>query len=259
MEYDKIFFQTSTVDGLRRVAAEFGEITALCVIFYNGVGMVLDLNSVQSFWNLFNSIETNSFEVDSVHEQFKRLLCLFRQTKLASSSIVWSLFHSKQDKLVRRLLPTIQVFLPTLLTVSDVVDFFTKYVYTMVHLRGYHVDDDKFGFCVIANADKFSRHDTMYFCSNPPCSKTANRVCYYCKVERYCCVDCQRADWPDHKRNCFANPANVGFASCMKPGCNERGVSKCSRCNEMLYCSRKCQVDHWSIHKHTCTKPVVDA
>jgi hypothetical protein len=42
-------------------------------------------------------------------------------------------------------------------------------------------------------------------CANPRCGKAGTKACQKCNVTRYCSRECQRADWPTHKRSCGAD------------------------------------------------------
>ncbi|KDQ16496.1 hypothetical protein BOTBODRAFT_30831 [Botryobasidium botryosum FD-172 SS1] len=42
-------------------------------------------------------------------------------------------------------------------------------------------------------------------------SQSSFRMCSKCRVTPYCSVDCQRADWPSHKKICNALLMNRAF------------------------------------------------
>ena len=46
------------------------------------------------------------------------------------------------------------------------------------------------------------------------CSAVASKTCGKCKRRFYCCAECQREDWPLHKRYCVAmSPEDVEITS----------------------------------------------
>jgi len=54
---------------------------------------------------------------------------------------------------------------------------------------------------------------SCHTCKLPEASERILRVCGGCKVTLYCSPECQRVDWPRHKRTC---PALAVFMSCAR-------------------------------------------
>lgn len=73
-------------------------------------------------------------------------------------------------------------------------------------------------------------------------------LCGLCQKVPYCCVECQLADWPEHKTIC--KPRCV---HCWKEGDD---LGWCSRCLGCCYCSAECQLADWHFdHKRFCKEP----
>lgn len=45
---------------------------------------------------------------------------------------------------------------------------------------------------------------TKYICNNATCGKSMeyNKICSRCRTVHYCNVECQKADWDNHKKSC---------------------------------------------------------
>ena len=53
-------------------------------------------------------------------------------------------------------------------------------------------------------------------CSNPGCDQPGTKSCSACKTTVYCCVNCQTADWTNHKEECDGHLRKVGKANLEK-------------------------------------------
>ena len=53
-------------------------------------------------------------------------------------------------------------------------------------------------------------------CSNPGCDQPGTKSCSACKTTFYCCVNCQTADWTNHKEECVGHLRKVGKANLEK-------------------------------------------
>jgi len=74
------------------------------------------------------------------------------------------------------------------------------------------------------------------------CGKRAHKWCGGCKKLRYCGVECQKADWNDHKTNCD---------KCFV--CDNAAVSEFDcHCKHGRYCSAQCHETGWDRHKRKC-------
>ncbi|KAJ6621961.1 hypothetical protein B0H10DRAFT_940532 [Mycena sp. CBHHK59/15] len=60
------------------------------------------------------------------------------------------------------------------------------------------------------------------------------RSCSGCRVALYCCPECQRTDWPQHRRVCRDRRSTV----------REQGQLRESDANELILISR--WLDHWN-------------
>ena len=60
-------------------------------------------------------------------------------------------------------------------------------------------------------------------CSNPGCNQPGTKSCASCGSSRYCCRDCQIADWAHHKEECDGHLRKMGIANLTKAmGFNEQ-------------------------------------
>lgn len=41
-------------------------------------------------------------------------------------------------------------------------------------------------------------------CAGPDCSRGSTKTCSRCRKVKYCCVECQRQHWSEHKKTCVA-------------------------------------------------------
>lgn len=84
------------------------------------------------------------------------------------------------------------------------------------------------------------------------------KLCQRCKKQKYCSVECQKADWKCHKVNCLKKQGkSVGknekeeketlhtCAFCR----NKRTPLACLGCKSVYYCSELCQKLDWVRHK----------
>ena len=53
-------------------------------------------------------------------------------------------------------------------------------------------------------------------CSDPGCDQPRTKSCSACKTAAYCCISCQKADWPKHKEECDGHLRKVGIANLEK-------------------------------------------
>ena len=66
------------------------------------------------------------------------------------------------------------------------------------------------------------------------CGKPASKVCSRCQTTRYCSVECQNKDWPEHKLDCFQDLNPTKFANRVDI-CNELvGKMECLRGRYLL-------------------------
>ena len=90
-------------------------------------------------------------------------------------------------------------------------------------------------------------------CTN--CKKTHPNLkkCGACGKVQYCCKECQRKHWKEHKSNCkrsstapTSTPASCG--RCKK----QSTLIPCS-CGSVSYCSTECHSLDWPVHRDKCT------
>ena len=90
-------------------------------------------------------------------------------------------------------------------------------------------------------------------CAN--CKKTHPNLkkCGACGKVQYCCKECQRKHWKEHKSNCkrsstapTSTPASCG--RCKK----QSTLIPCS-CGSVSYCSTECHSLDWPVHRGKCT------
>ena len=128
-------------------------------------------------------------------------------------------------------------------------------------------------------------------CHAPSCGKIANKderyPCSRCLQATYCGLECQNADWPEHRKVCLkcsgcekGAKAEQRCRACGKEycsadcrakdaehttecvqkrcaGCGKEGemTKECSACKGPRYCSKECQLVDWKAgHKSACVK-----
>jgi hypothetical protein len=63
-----------------------------------------------------------------------------------------------------------------------------------------------------ASASQIAYLEAKMHCTNPVCSGAGIKKCTGCKQVRYCCQECQLADWPAHKAECTKRGADTDQA-----------------------------------------------
>lgn len=89
-------------------------------------------------------------------------------------------------------------------------------------------------------------------------NQTKLKNCAGCNMVSYCSVECQRADWLEHKQVCkipvdtskWIVPFIEKCATCKV----KEDLLLCSNCEMVSYCSVECQKADRKIHKHICKK-----
>ena len=81
------------------------------------------------------------------------------------------------------------------------------------------------------------------------------RVCGLCRENFYCGVECQRADWEDHRPRC-RKVRKLNRRTCVVCGCeaadSDPPLPTCD-CGEWRYCGEECQAQHWAAgHAEEC-------
>lgn len=83
------------------------------------------------------------------------------------------------------------------------------------------------------------------------------KACQRCKKQKYCSVQCQKADWKRHKAYCLKEEENwtehnqTGGPICAY--CRNASTSiACPGCKVVYYCSKFCKQQDWIKHKVTC-------
>jgi hypothetical protein len=71
--------------------------------------------------------------------------------------------------------------------------------------------------------------------------------CSRCNAASYCNAECQRADWPKHKKACKL----VTCQHCEKLEIHTK-FPTCVRCKQVFYCGEDCQKADWPSHKKIC-------
>lgn len=101
------------------------------------------------------------------------------------------------------------------------------------------------------------------------------RTCSACKLAKYCCKECQRADWPHHKLICelsktygikilddtegaaavssvMMHPSSPTVPRCYACHSEYASMLRCSACKHAHYCDAECQRRDWPAHKAVC-------
>jgi hypothetical protein len=87
------------------------------------------------------------------------------------------------------------------------------------------------------------------FCKKDLNSSEDQRMCCgKCPTRIYCSSECQKADWPTHRRAC----KDIQCAGCNAALGSARFF--CGNCKEEAYCGLECQKKQWPTHKHLCCK-----
>jgi hypothetical protein len=83
-------------------------------------------------------------------------------------------------------------------------------------------------------------------------------ACSRCREAKYCCRECQTADWQQHKLTCRSpsSPSREGDKKgsmereCANCAVKDVGLFPCSVCKLVDYCGKACQTQHWKDGKH---------
>lgn len=83
------------------------------------------------------------------------------------------------------------------------------------------------------------------------------KACQRCKKQKYCSVQCQKADWKRHKAYCLKEEENwTEHNQTVGPICaycrNASTSIACPGCKVVYYCSKFCKQQDWIKHKVTC-------
>jgi MYND finger len=263
----KVIFAIKSFQTLQRAAAEMPDAMCCGLITYNGVGLNIGFKTATQFVEQLSALESSAEEIsDATHRQFGWLWGKLRLTKLASTSIPMYAATGYQTKKILKMLPSIQEKIPELQTVEDVLNFYLKYTYTLVHVQKSMVIRtdptwvDRYGMIIYSNVDQeLMSLDTSFLCANSGCHKTGERVCGECKIQKYCSEECQLDHWrKGHKHECINIQTirhNVG-SICANGACPHHGRFLCAKCRQQQYCSKDCQKQHWKLHKSTCVSCV---
>jgi len=81
------------------------------------------------------------------------------------------------------------------------------------------------------------------------------RVCGLCRESYYCDVECQRADWEDHRPRC-RKVRKMNRRTCdicgLEADENDPPLPTCD-CGVWRYCGEECQAQHWAAgHAEEC-------
>lgn len=104
------------------------------------------------------------------------------------------------------------------------------------------------------------------------CWKIGHRMkcCKTCRKVYYCSAECQKTNWPEHKKICVAGHKTdtysfvdrremVGCSTsinmtnrCMTCYKSRPKMAFCEKCQQVYYCSPECQKEDWEKHKTIC-------
>ncbi|XP_034299521.2 uncharacterized protein [Magallana gigas] len=122
-------------------------------------------------------------------------------------------------------------------------------------------------FQVVSTEDNSSKDETTPVITDlERCSKCKIggelKLCQRCKKQKYCSVECQKADWKSHKVSCLKKGQgnsmreNERRAGDLLPICaycrNKKTSLTCSGCKSVYYCSEPCQKLDLVWHKTFC-------
>ena len=90
-------------------------------------------------------------------------------------------------------------------------------------------------------------------CTN--CKKTHPNLkkCGACGKVQYCCKECQRKHWKEHKSNCKTSSTAPTSTPESCERCKKQSTLIPCSCGSVSYCSTECHSLDWPVHRDKCT------